>query len=57
VADLTVIDLDESKVVDVSTWKSKARMTPWNGEILTGWPVMTFIEGRLFDGGGSYGEN
>jgi dihydroorotase len=57
VADLTVIDLDESKVVDVSTWKSKARMTPWNGEILTGWPVMTFLEGRLFDGGGSYGEN
>ena len=51
---MTVIDLDESKVADVSTWR-KARMTPWNGEILTGWPVMTFIEGRLFDGE-AYGE-
>ncbi|MEA4877389.1 MAG: dihydroorotase [Aminobacterium sp.] len=57
IADLTVIDLDESKVVDVSTWKSKARMTPWNGEVLTGWPVMTILEGKIFDRGEDNGSN
>lgn len=48
-ADLTVLDLDESRMVDTSTWKSRARICPWDGEILTGWPVMTFLKGLPFD--------
>ncbi|NLB83576.1 MAG: amidohydrolase family protein, partial [Synergistaceae bacterium] len=46
-ADITVLDLDRAKVVDVREWKSKSRLTPWNGEILQGWPVMTLAEGRI----------
>lgn len=47
VADITVLDLDRAKAVDVREWKSKSRLTPWNGEILQGWPVMTLAEGRI----------
>ncbi len=57
VADLTVLDLEESKVVDVSTWNSKARLTPWDGEVLTGWPVMTILEGRVWHKGRSHGSD
>lgn len=46
VADLTVVDLNRTRVVDCNTWKSKARCCPWEGIALTGWPIMTFIEGR-----------
>ena len=46
-ADITVLDLDRAKAVDVREWKSKSRLTPWNGEILQGWPVMTLAEGRV----------
>jgi dihydroorotase len=57
VADLTVLDLEESKVVDVNTWNSKARLTPWDGEVLTGWPVMTILEGRVWHKGRSHGSD
>jgi len=46
VADLTVIDEERTRIVDCSQWKSKARCCPWEGIALTGWPVMTFLEGR-----------
>jgi dihydroorotase len=46
-ADLVVLDPELRSRVSVSAWKSKARMTPWEGAILTGWPVMIFKEGRL----------
>jgi dihydroorotase len=46
-ADVTVIDLDAVRMVDVNSWKSKARICPWNGEILRGWPVMTVVDGKI----------
>lgn len=46
-ADITVIDEDRTRIVDCYTWKSKARCCPWEGIALTGWPVMTFLEGRM----------
>lgn len=46
IADLTIIDLDRTRIVDCDTWQSKARCCPWEGIALTGWPVMTFVEGR-----------
>ena len=46
-ADLTVIDLDQERVVRVDEWESKARLTPWDGKHLQGWPVMTLVEGRI----------
>ena len=46
-ADITVIDTEAVKRVDVNAWKSKSRMCPWDGEILQGWPVMCMVEGRV----------
>ncbi len=45
-ADLTVIDEERTRIVDCRTWKSKARCCPWEGIALTGWPVMTYVEGN-----------
>lgn len=45
-ADLTVIDPDLELEVDAREWKSKARLTPWNGRRLKGWPVMTVKMGE-----------
>ncbi|MFA7362330.1 MAG: amidohydrolase family protein, partial [Aminobacteriaceae bacterium] len=46
-ADVTVLDLEAIKRVDVNQWKSKARICPWDGEMLQGWPVMALVEGRV----------
>lgn len=45
-ADLTVLDPELEQIVNVEKWKSKARLTPWNGKRLKGWPVMTMVGGR-----------
>ena len=45
-ADITIIDEERTRIVDCAEWKSKARCCPWEGIALTGWPVMTFVEGR-----------
>ncbi len=45
-ADLTVLDPELEREVDVKTWKSKARLSPWDGERLKGWPVMTLVMGE-----------
>lgn len=46
-ADITLIDMERTRIVDCSTWFSKARCCPWEGIALTGWPVMTFVEGKM----------
>lgn len=48
-ADLTVLDPDTSQAVDTSRWQSRARNCPWENEILSGWPVMTFLKGVPFN--------
>jgi len=45
-ADITVLDLERTRIVDCFAWRSKARCCPWEGIALTGWPVMTFLDGR-----------
>ncbi|HEX7004894.1 MAG TPA: dihydroorotase [Trueperaceae bacterium] len=45
-ADLTVIDLRSELPVEPGTFRTKAKFTPWDGQLLTGWPVHTFIGGR-----------
>lgn len=45
-ADITIIDEERTRIVDCQTWKSKARCCPWEGIALTGWPVMTYLEGK-----------
>jgi dihydroorotase len=50
-ADITVMDAEAEKIVDPSSWRSKARLTPWKGRTLTHWPVMTMVDGRIVYGG------
>lgn len=49
IANITVIDIDKVLKVDASTWRSKARLTPWNGLSLKGWPVLTMVEGEVIN--------
>ena len=45
--DVTVLDLGRKRQVDSSRFQSKARNTPFDGWILTGWPVATVVGGKL----------
>jgi len=46
-ADLTMIDLEQEQVVDPQTFASKGRNTPFTGWKLKGWPVKTWVDGKL----------
>jgi dihydroorotase len=46
-ADITVIDLKLKKTVDVSTFYSKGKNSPFHGQELTGWPVLTMVDGKI----------
>src|SRR5690625_2837905 len=46
VADLTLLDLQTVRPVEPARFFSKAKFTPWDGEELSGWPVMILIGGR-----------
>ncbi len=46
VADLVVLELEQSYPVEAANFKSKAKFSPWDGQKLTGWPVATFIGGK-----------
>lgn len=46
-ADLVVLDMNLERKVAVEEWKSKARLSPWDGLSLCGWPVLTMVEGRV----------
>lgn len=47
VADLTITDLNLERTVDISTFRSKARNSPFNGWLLKGYPVMTICRGKV----------
>ncbi|UCH26252.1 MAG: dihydroorotase [Trueperaceae bacterium] len=46
-ADLVVLDLETGRRVAPETFKSKAKQSPWTGQVLKGWPVMTFVRGKM----------
>ncbi len=46
-ADLTVLDLETGREVQPATFRSKAKFSPWAGETLKGWPVLTLVGGRV----------
>jgi len=46
-ANLTIIDIETEKEVDKDKFFSKGKNTPFHGWTLKGWPIMTFVEGRL----------
>lgn len=45
-ADLTVIDLNTERAVAGTTFKSKAKWTPWEGNVYRGWPMLTLVGGQ-----------
>lgn len=46
-ADLTVIDPNLIKKVEVNSFYSKGKNSPLDGRSFQGWPVMTMVEGRI----------
>ena len=46
-ADITIIDINKEKKVDINQFRSKSRNCPFNGLKLKGWPVMTIFEGKI----------
>lgn len=46
-ADLTLIDLDQERVVDPDTFISKGKNTPFTEWKLQGWPIMTIVDGQI----------
>ena len=46
VADITVLDLQGSRAVNPTAFKSKAKFSPWAEQTLQGWPVATFVRGK-----------
>jgi len=46
-ADITIIDLEEERRVDPSTFATKGRNTPFTGWSLKGWPKLTMTNGKV----------
>ncbi len=45
-ADIVVLDLETERPVSARDFKSKAKFSPWEGSLLKGWPVATFVRGK-----------
>ena len=48
-ANMTVIDIDANWIVDASKFKSKCRISPFDGFELKGKPIMTIINGKIIN--------
>lgn len=46
-ADFTIVDLQRTETIAAAWLKSKAGWSPYEGETITGWPVMTYVRGTL----------
>lgn len=46
-ADLVLLDLETEREVNPAEFKSKAKFTPWQGQKLKGWPMLTVVAGQL----------
>jgi dihydroorotase len=46
-ADVVVLDLKRERAVEASAFLSKARFSPWQGDVLRGWPRATLVAGRV----------
>lgn len=46
-ADITVVDLNNTEVVDTTKFYSKGKNTPFRDWELEGWPVITIVEGDI----------
>ena len=49
-ADLALVDMSRDQAVENERQLTKCKWSPWNGEILRGWPVKTWVMGtKVFD--------
>ena len=46
-ADLVVIDLDKVASIEPESFLSKGRNTPYAGQEVYGWPILTISQGRI----------
>lgn len=46
-ADLVLVDLEEKRKIDPSSFLSKAQNTPFAGWECQGWPTLTMVEGKV----------
>lgn len=46
-ADLVLVDLEKEKTIRDADQHTKSRWSPWDGKTLVGWPVETWLGGRL----------
>lgn len=46
-ADLVLLDLETEREVNPAEFKSKAKFTPWQGQKLKGWPMLTVVNGQV----------
>ena len=46
-ADLVLLDLETVREVVPSSFKSKAKFSPWAGQELRGWPTLTLVGGKV----------
>jgi dihydroorotase len=46
-ADVTVLDLERERAVDAQRFQSKAKFSPWDAQVLAGWPRLTIVAGHL----------
>ena len=46
-ADLVLVDLQQSREIRDEEQHTKSRWSPWHGQTLTGWPVSTWVGGKL----------
>ncbi len=47
-ADLTLVDLETEKVVDVASFESKGKNSPYIGMKMKGWPIKTIVRGAIY---------
>lgn len=47
IADLTIIDLDKKKKININEFNSKGKNSPFHGEVVEAWPVITILEGEI----------
>lgn len=47
IADLTIIDLEKEMKIDPQHFVSKGKNTPFTGYCVSGWPVMTLVDGKI----------
>lgn len=46
-ADLVLVDLERKATIDNARQQTKSRWSPWHGETLQGWPMMTIVGGQV----------